>query len=158
MDGARSTAKTHHSRVRAGIQNMVTGAKNPTSTKRPHHSALASRKTPTQTHPYRCHPRKRLYRARYYHAELGRFVSRDPVGYVDGMNLYRAYFVPRGIDPNGRMTVEACEAAVIDSWFDQVDVVDALSQKIVQLALGANAAKKNIDYREDTSIPPRKAS
>ncbi len=52
---------THHSRVRAGIQNMVTGAKNPTSTKRPHHSALASRKNPTQTHPYRCHPRRRLY-------------------------------------------------------------------------------------------------
>ena len=71
MDEARSTAETHHSRVRAGIQNMVTGAKNPTSSKRPHHSALASRKKPTQTHPYRCHPRKRLYRARYYHAELG---------------------------------------------------------------------------------------
>ncbi len=142
MDAARSTAKTHHSRARAGMQNMVTGAKNPTSTNRPHHSALASRKKPTQTHPYRRYPRKRLYRARYYHAELGRFVSRDPVGYVDGMNLYRAYFVPRGIDPNGRMTVEACEAAVIDSWFDQVDVVDALSAKNCPISVRCECCEK----------------
>ena len=40
-------------------------------------------------------------RARYYHAELGRFISRDPIGYVDGMSLYRAYFVPGGVDPFG---------------------------------------------------------
>ena len=80
---------------------MVTGAKNPTSTNRPHHSALASRKKPTQTHPCRCQPRKRLYRARFYHAELGRFISRDPIGYVDGMSLYRAYFAPNYLDPSG---------------------------------------------------------
>ena len=84
---------------------MVTGAKNPTSTNRPHHSALASRKKPTQTHPYRRYPRKRLYRARYYHAELGRFVSRDLVGYIDGFNLYRASFVPKGVDPSGRIRI-----------------------------------------------------
>ena len=29
-----------------------------------------------------------FYRARYYHPALGRFLSRDPVGYVDRMNLY----------------------------------------------------------------------
>ena len=28
------------------------------------------------------------YRARYYSAELGRFVSRDPIGYQGGINLY----------------------------------------------------------------------
>jgi RHS repeat-associated protein len=41
------------------------------------------------------------FRARYYHAQLGRFISRDPIGYVDGMNLYRAYFVPGQTDPQG---------------------------------------------------------
>ncbi len=102
MDGARSTAKTITRACVRERQNMVTGAKNPTSSKHPHHSALASRKTQAQTHPYRCQPRKRLYRARYYHAELGRFLSRDPVGYLDGANLYRGYFVPNRIDPFGR--------------------------------------------------------
>ncbi len=42
------------------------------------------------------------FRARYYHAELGRFLSRDPAGYVDGMSLYRAYFVAGGTDPSGK--------------------------------------------------------
>jgi len=39
--------------------------------------------------------------ARYYHAQLGRFISRDPSGFVDGMSLYRGYFVPGGMDPLG---------------------------------------------------------
>jgi hypothetical protein len=114
MDEARSTAETHHSRVRAGMQIMVTGAKNPTSTNRPHHSALASRKKPTQTHPDCCYPRKRLYRARYYHAELGRFISRDPIGYVDGMNLYRGYFVPAETDPSGEVVVTYLKAGLLN--------------------------------------------
>ncbi len=29
-----------------------------------------------------------------YHTQLGRFISRDPLGFVDGMNLDGAYFVP----------------------------------------------------------------
>jgi RHS repeat-associated protein len=29
------------------------------------------------------------YRNRYYHAQLGRFVGRDPIGYEDGVNLYQ---------------------------------------------------------------------
>jgi len=41
------------------------------------------------------------FRARMYSPEMGRFVSRDPSGYVDGMNLYRGYFVPNGTDPTG---------------------------------------------------------
>ena len=48
------------------------------------------------------------YRARYYHAQLGRFVSRDPIAY-DGSewNLYE--YVKSGplmaLDPNGRSTL-----------------------------------------------------
>jgi hypothetical protein len=38
---------------------------------------------------------------RYYDGELGRFVGRDPLGYVDGMSLYRGYFVVNGVDPSG---------------------------------------------------------
>jgi RHS repeat-associated protein len=48
-------------------------------------------------------PEQGLYyfRNRTYSPSLGRFVQRDPIGYVDGMNLYAAYFVPGGVDPAG---------------------------------------------------------
>jgi len=43
------------------------------------------------------------YRARHYHARLGRLVQRDPGGYVDGLNLYQyARSQPtRHTDPTG---------------------------------------------------------
>jgi RHS repeat-associated protein len=41
------------------------------------------------------------FRARYYSGTLGRFVSRDPLEYVNGKNLYQAYFVPNYVDPLG---------------------------------------------------------
>src|SRR6185437_6073243 len=49
------------------------------------------------------------YRARYYHPGLGRFLSRDPLGYADGMSQYVIvsnnpviYLDPHGLsyDPN----------------------------------------------------------
>ena len=46
-------------------------------------------------------PTLRYKRARYYSAQLGRFISRDPIGFADGHNLYRAYFVPGTMDPTG---------------------------------------------------------
>ena len=46
-----------------------------------------------------------LIRARYYDPMTGEFTSRDPLEYVDGMSLYRAYFVPNGTDPFGFQTV-----------------------------------------------------
>ena len=46
------------------------------------------------------------YRNRYYHAQLGRFVTRDPIGYEGGgWNLYAAYFVPNRVDPHGTIQV-----------------------------------------------------
>ncbi|MFA5794683.1 MAG: RHS repeat-associated core domain-containing protein [Candidatus Brocadiia bacterium] len=48
------------------------------------------------------------YRARYYSAEMGRFLQRDPIGYSDGMNLYEyvrsnpANFIdPLGLEAKG---------------------------------------------------------
>lgn len=42
-----------------------------------------------------------FFRARYFHPQFGEFISRDPLGFVDGMSLYRGYFVPGAIDPLG---------------------------------------------------------
>jgi RHS repeat-associated protein len=41
------------------------------------------------------------FRMRYHSASLGRFIGRDPLGYVDGLSLYNAYFIPNGTDPDG---------------------------------------------------------
>jgi RHS repeat-associated protein len=40
-------------------------------------------------------------RARTYEPTTGRWLSKDPLGFVDGPNLYGAYFVPNGVDPTG---------------------------------------------------------
>jgi hypothetical protein len=41
------------------------------------------------------------FRARYYDPTTGEFTSPDPLEYVDGMSLYRGYFVMVGMDPKG---------------------------------------------------------
>ena len=42
------------------------------------------------------------YAGRYYNSDVGRFIQRDPLGYVDGMSLYNAYFAEQfGTDPMG---------------------------------------------------------
>ena len=42
------------------------------------------------------------FRARYYDQEQGRFISRDPLGYIDGMGLYNGYFAENhALDPFG---------------------------------------------------------
>ncbi len=64
------------------------------------------------------------FRARMYSPSLGRFVSKDPLGFVDGMSLYRAYFVPNHVDPSGKcwpcLGGAACGviATVLEDWVD----------------------------------------
>ena len=41
-------------------------------------------------------------RARTYEPAMGCWLSKDPAGFLDGPNLYRAYFVPNGVDPTGK--------------------------------------------------------
>ncbi len=41
------------------------------------------------------------FRNRMYSPRDGRFVSRDPIGYVDGFSMYSGYYVPNGLDPWG---------------------------------------------------------
>jgi RHS repeat-associated protein len=46
------------------------------------------------------------FRSRVYSADLGRFLQRDHLGFVDGMNLYHPYFAPRLVDPYGGKAIE----------------------------------------------------
>jgi RHS repeat-associated protein len=50
------------------------------------------------------------YRARLYDSVGGRFVSRDPLGYTDGANLYGSYFAIRRQDPSGMKSASECAA------------------------------------------------
>ena len=55
------------------------------------------------------------FRARYFDDEQGRFISRDPLGYVDGMNLYNGYFAESfGLDPYGQHEIDPETGAWID--------------------------------------------
>ena len=90
--------------TRAGkrIQKVVKLCKTWKPVPPPNRDARLPRRKPSQSQNVVPKPSLQLIRARYYHAELGRFISRDPIGYVDGMSLYRAYFVPGGADPSGK--------------------------------------------------------
>lgn len=44
------------------------------------------------------------FRSRYYASMLGKFMSRDSMGYIDGYNLYAGYFAPSQMDPSGNVT------------------------------------------------------
>ena len=47
--------------------------------------------------------------ARYYDPDMGRFASRDPLQYIDGMNLYAGYFAQGFfLDPMGTTSEEDC--------------------------------------------------
>ena len=39
------------------------------------------------------------FRARYFSEGLNRFIGRDPAKYIEGFSLYRAYFIPKNLDP-----------------------------------------------------------
>ena len=80
---------------------MVTLVKNSDVLNPAPHSARFARRIPSQTRFENREPSLRYKRARIYSAQLGRFISRDPLGFVDGMSLYRAYFVPSALDPEG---------------------------------------------------------
>ena len=42
-------------------------------------------------------------RRRTYRPSTGRWLSADPLGFVDGPNVYLGYFVPGGFDPSGSL-------------------------------------------------------
>ena len=80
---------------------MVTTLKKFDLPKQPAADARFTRRTPSQKRFENQKPLLRYKRARIYSAQLGRFIGRDPLGFVDGYSLYRAYFVPDSVDPLG---------------------------------------------------------
>jgi RHS repeat-associated protein len=63
-------------------------------------------------------------RARWYEPLLGRFVSRDPLEYIDGMSMYRGYFVPNVVDPLGK------DVIVLSLVPNQLQIEIATSERV----------------------------
>jgi RHS repeat-associated protein len=59
------------------------------------------------------------FRARWYDPLAGRFISRDPLGYVDGLNSYKSFTGLGGLDPFG-MEVQGGRPRMDDKFPDFV--------------------------------------
>jgi len=70
-------------------------------------SAPKHRKTPPHNNSFPTNRIRSLLRARYYDTHTAEFLSPDPLEYVDGMSLFRGYFILNSIDPTGRVMVTA---------------------------------------------------
>jgi RHS repeat-associated protein len=76
------------------------------------------------------------FRARMYDAVTGMFVSRDPIGYIDGANRYLAYFAPSYMDPTGELfhvpvvVVVVVVGIIVTAITVEVVVIDAIAEKI----------------------------
>ena len=77
------------------------------------------------------------YRARYYIPQLGRFIGRDPMGYVDGCSLYQ--YVGSGplgpVDPWGLCSRSKCKA-VANIW---------LKLQLTKIELNLLITKRDLD-------------
>ena len=80
---------------------MLTTLKTPAATKWTWSGAGYVRESPSEKQLAATNRTLVFLRARYYDTATGEFISRDPLGYVDGMSLYRAYFAINGVDPQG---------------------------------------------------------
>jgi len=93
------------------------------------------------------------YRARMYSSELGRFISRDPIGYADGWNLYAGYFAGYfGMDPSG-LGPQGARCRLTESCKENIrrlnDKINALSNRLEDLRKWNNRRY----YRENRPPP-----
>jgi len=91
---------------------VVTTLNNPTlPTWAPSGTRSTSQK-PSPTQPTTPNHSQLYKRARFFDPKLGRFVGRDPLTYIDGLSMYRGYFVPGKLDYSGLdvlAAVKRCE-------------------------------------------------
>jgi RHS repeat-associated protein len=81
-----------------------------------------------------------FFRNRYFATEQGRFASRDPFGFTDGINLYAGYFVPNGVDPSG---LKNLSDHIKETFFNSGGL--SHTGKIVTIPLWGPAVTFNVD-------------
>jgi RHS repeat-associated protein len=107
------------------------------------------------------------YRAREYDALHGRFLQRDPAGYVDGMNLYEAfasnplrYVDPFGLEPEDLLAVQIIgdirnksrEELRQFGWVALADTILANANHVETQGLLADAVAPSILYEEQQAL------
>ena len=92
------------------------------------------------------------FRARYFSDELGRFISRDPLGYVDGMSLYNGYFAQGfAMDPSGLKCEKELKAVqriskdILKKRLKLKNILNEIKDRIEDLALDKLGQKHKID-------------
>jgi len=73
---------------------------------------------------YDAAPALHFFKGRYFDAGLGRFLNRDPLGYVDGMSLYAGYVGQRfSLDPTG--TSDISGKLLIETESQEIEIAGA---------------------------------
>jgi len=128
-----------------GALTILDGSGTPLATQQ---SPVSNRTTYTgreldiETHLYH-------FRARLYSPTLGRFLTRDPLEYVDGLSLYRAYFVPGGMDSLG---LSCKQTKVVQDGDDKAPCdgkLDRNTEKMYHLCM---LICKSIPIKDPTSL------
>jgi RHS repeat-associated protein len=92
-----------------------------------------------------------FFRNRYLDHRQGRFISRDPLNYIDGYSMYGAYFVPnandpfglciQGIDPDCSGQMTAAEKALVEHLKD-ADRLKSAGNNASELELAAHFSQR----------------
>lgn len=111
----------------------------------------------------------------YYNPQAGRFIQRDPLGYVDGMNMYEYVMSKpgRGLDPsgkritiaknieqNGNETIEVVEvhATVQAVGCKSAEEAGKIKQKIEDIWVGEGYYKRRSSTVRQKRLQPKPLS
>jgi RHS repeat-associated protein len=96
------------------------------------------------------------FRNRMYSGKDGRFVSRDPLRYVDGYSMYGAYYVPNALDPSGLSDIALYDAYDPGAFNDEGEIIkNTASTKDFKKAAEKYGKAIGIESLEDAIVKIR---